>query len=65
MLKMLAKMIRPEKLLGIIAFAILMHSSQMLKARIPIGAWEIGEFFPAVAARIVGGAGTCLVGLGA
>lgn len=62
MLQMLPEVIRAEKLLRIIALAEFVHSSQVLKATIPVGTWEIGEFFTAVPTCVVRGTGGCLTG---
>jgi hypothetical protein len=60
MLQMLTEVIRTEKLLRIIALAEFVHGCQVLKPMVPVWTWEIGEFFTAIPAGVVGGTGGCL-----
>lgn len=59
-LQMLSEVIRAIELLRVIAFAELVHGGQVVEPLVPIWVREIGEFFAAVAARVVGCSGVCL-----
>jgi hypothetical protein len=63
MLQMLSEVVCAEEFLGVVALAKFVHGGQVLESSIPVRLREIGEFLPAVPARVVGSSGICLAGL--
>jgi hypothetical protein len=54
--KVLSEMVRPEELFNIVAFAKLVHASQMLKPLLPVWLWIVGKFLATITACVVRGA---------
>lgn len=59
-LQMLPEVIGAVELLRVVAFAELMHGSQMLEPLVPIWPRKVRKYFAAIATCVVGWSGACL-----